>query len=135
MLGIPADIPVTESSPNIVQTQRKRPTPAYYHEDSGVPVFKPDMDTFKDFYQFILSIEDYGLRAGLVKVIPPQEWIDQQYTSIDKIQKFQITKPITQQFNCGGLPAGSHRQLNIEGRKSYTGIILLIYSRRVVRSV
>ncbi|KAI8894857.1 JmjC domain, hydroxylase-domain-containing protein [Globomyces pollinis-pini] len=94
--------------------------PAYYFETSGVPVFQPTYEEFKDFYTFIQSVEKYGMKAGLIKVIPPQEWLDSNKASPELIKKFTIKKPIKQVFNCGGLPAGAHRQLNMETKKSYT---------------
>jgi hypothetical protein len=108
------------------------PEPNFYFEPNGVPVFTPNYDTFKDFYKFIRSIEKHGHRAGLVKVIPPKEWLDQQNTSLEKLQKMEIVRPIKQSFNCGGLPVGAHRQLNIETKKkSFSGPISL-YSTTVV---
>ncbi|KAK8107358.1 uncharacterized protein PG998_009371 [Apiospora kogelbergensis] len=44
-------------------------TPA---EWSGtVPVFRPTMHQFKDFKKFMTKIDSYGMRSGIVKVIPP----------------------------------------------------------------
>jgi hypothetical protein len=100
------------------------PEPSSYHEPNGVPVFTPDYDTFKDFYKFVRSIEHYGHKAGLVKIIPPKEWVDQQNTSLQKLEQVQIQKALSQNFNCGGLPAGAHRQLNIEvKKKAFSGIL------------
>lgn len=49
--------------------------PSFYYEPNGVPVFKPSMKEFKDFYKYVKSISHYGEKAGLVKVIPPKSWI------------------------------------------------------------
>jgi hypothetical protein len=94
--------------------------PSYYYEPNGVPVFEPTYNEFQNFYKFIQSIESFGNKAGLVKVIPPKQWLDLNLTCPKKVQQFKIQKPISQNFNCGGLPAGSHRQLNIETSKKYT---------------
>ena len=32
------------------------------------------MDQFRSFKKFIDKIDKYGMRSGIVKVIPPQEW-------------------------------------------------------------
>ena len=32
------------------------------------------MDQFRDFEKFIAKINDYGMKSGIVKVIPPSEW-------------------------------------------------------------
>ena len=40
----------------------------------GIPVFKPNMDEFQDFEGFMNKIECWGMRSGIVKVIPPKEW-------------------------------------------------------------
>lgn len=73
---------------------RPRPRPAYYYDadyeqgghptkrhrrggEKGIPVFEPTMDEFAregGFYGYIQRIEKYGLRSGIVKVIPPAEW-------------------------------------------------------------
>lgn len=32
------------------------------------------MAQFQDFQKFINRVEKYGMRAGVIKVIPPKEW-------------------------------------------------------------
>lgn len=32
------------------------------------------MDQFRDFQKMINKIDKYGMKSGIVKVIPPQEW-------------------------------------------------------------
>lgn len=73
-----------------------RPRPSYYYDGSydagtagpkkrlgrrggmkGVPVFEPSIEDFEGnggFYGYVKRIEKYGLRSGIVKVIPPKEW-------------------------------------------------------------
>lgn len=48
----------------------------YWDEAHGgkIPVFKPTMDQFRDFQKFIDKIDKYGMKSGIVKVIPPKEW-------------------------------------------------------------
>lgn len=40
----------------------------------GIPVFKPTMEEFQDFEGYMNNIEAWGMRSGIVKVIPPAEW-------------------------------------------------------------
>ena len=40
----------------------------------GIPVFKPTMDQFLDFEAYMTKVEPWGMRSGIVKIIPPQEW-------------------------------------------------------------
>ena len=63
--------------------------------EDGVMVFKPTMDQFRDFPQFVSLMESQGAqKKGLVKVIPPKQWAPNQmkYTDID----FAIPCPILQ---------------------------------------
>lgn len=49
-------------------------TPDHYWDGGKIPVFKPTMDQFRDFQKFIDKIDKYGMKSGIVKVIPPKEW-------------------------------------------------------------
>jgi hypothetical protein len=109
--------------------------PDFLYDGNGCPCFTPSMEQFKDFYAYVKSIEKVGQKAGLIKIIPPQEWIKQQNTSIDLVASYKIKNPISQTFNCGGLPAGVQRQFNIENKKTYTGLSELIFSSRLVYSI
>ncbi|GAA5938979.1 hypothetical protein JCM3775_002640 [Rhodotorula graminis] len=76
-------------------TGLERPVPSYYYDAEydpgtagtkkrgrrggykGVPVFEPTIADFADnggFYGYVKRIEKYGLRSGIVKVVPPKEW-------------------------------------------------------------
>ena len=48
----------------------------YWDGEHGgkIPVFKPTMDQFRSFKKFVERIDKYGMKSGIVKVIPPQEW-------------------------------------------------------------
>ena len=51
--------------------------PAFYFEgQDSIPVFKPTIEEFQDFYTFVKRIEKHGQKAGLAKIIPPKEWIE-----------------------------------------------------------
>ncbi|KAI5289711.1 hypothetical protein KEM52_000683, partial [Ascosphaera acerosa] len=47
--------------------------PDHYYKDGEVPVFKPTMEQFRDFAAFIHAVDDYGMRSGIIKIIPPKE--------------------------------------------------------------
>lgn len=40
----------------------------------GIPVFKPTVEEFADFEKYMESVECWGMRSGIVKVVPPKEW-------------------------------------------------------------
>jgi hypothetical protein len=48
----------------------------YWDGENGgkIPVFKPTMDQFRSFKKFVDKIDKYGMKSGIVKVIPPKEW-------------------------------------------------------------
>ena len=48
--------------------------PDHYWEGGKIPVFKPTMDQFRSFKKFVEKIDKYGMKSGIVKVIPPKEW-------------------------------------------------------------
>lgn len=63
---------------------------SYWGGEGGtVPIFKPTMDQFRSFPDFIKKIDHYGMRAGIVKVIPPQEWLDMLPELDDKVISFE----------------------------------------------
>jgi hypothetical protein len=41
----------------------------------GIPVFKPTMEQFRDFESYMTSVECWGMKSGIIKVIPPKEWL------------------------------------------------------------
>lgn len=89
-------LPKPSRSPKFSKsTGLPRPRPNYYYDAEydpgtagtkkrgrrggfkGVPVFEPTMKDFEEnggFYGYVKRIEKYGLRSGIVKVIPPKEW-------------------------------------------------------------
>jgi len=40
----------------------------------GIPVFKPSWFEFYDFEKYMEAIQPWGMKSGIVKVIPPNEW-------------------------------------------------------------
>ncbi|KAF2180212.1 hypothetical protein K469DRAFT_693369 [Zopfia rhizophila CBS 207.26] len=90
--------------------------PDYYFDGGKIPVFKPTMDQFRSFKKFIDKIDKYGMKSGIVKVIPPKEWRDSLPDLTEAVKTIKVKNPITQEF------AGQHgiyTQANIEKQRSY----------------
>lgn len=111
--------------------------PAYFYGDDGstctdpveargVPVFEPTIEQFSDFYAFCQAIDRWGMQTGIVKVVPPREWLASlpplrvdadaplEHASLRRVK---IRQAITQHF----LPAGPGRwkQTNVTRAKPY----------------
>ena len=56
----------------------------------GVPVLKPSYEQFKDFQKFIQLISKLGNESGIVKVVPPKEWIRQSLYSVGSLQSVKF---------------------------------------------
>ncbi|KAF9242788.1 JmjC domain, hydroxylase-domain-containing protein [Melanogaster broomeanus] len=80
----------------------------------GIPVFKPTMEEFADFEKYMTNIECWGLRSGIVKVIPPKEWVDALPPIKDQLANLKIRSPIEQHMLGRG---GLFRQENVEKRR------------------
>lgn len=95
---------------------------------AGVPVFTPSWHDFRDFYTYSQSIDEWGMRSGIVKIIPPKEWTDalppldgrenaqktsagSRYTNDNRLSQVRIKNSIEQIFTPGGL--GVWRQSNV----------------------
>nr|XP_055061475.1 lysine-specific demethylase 4C isoform X2 [Misgurnus anguillicaudatus] len=75
-----------------------------------IMTFRPTMEEFKDFNQYLVYMESQGAhRAGLAKVIPPKGWKPRQ--NYDDIDDFVIQAPI-QQMVAG--QSGLFTQYNIQ---------------------
>ncbi|KAI9774853.1 MAG: hypothetical protein M1840_000069 [Geoglossum simile] len=90
--------------------------PDHYYEGGKVPVFKPTMDQFRSFKKFIEKIDKYGMKSGIVKVIPPKEWRDTLPPLDEKVKTIQVKNPIIQDF-AGS--QGMFRQTNLEKQRAY----------------
>ncbi|KAF8804210.1 jumonji superfamily protein [Phlegmacium glaucopus] len=80
----------------------------------GIPVFKPTMEEFKDFEGYMSKVECWGSKSGIVKVIPPREWVASLPTLKPQLAEVKIKTPIEQHM-LGN--AGLFRQENMEKRK------------------
>ncbi|KAI1156612.1 hypothetical protein F4825DRAFT_403397 [Nemania diffusa] len=86
------------------------------HWSGTVPVFKPDMRQFKDFKKFMEKIDSYGMKSGIVKIIPPQEWKDKLPALDDLVKQIRVREPIKQEIMGSN---GTYRQVNILHQRSY----------------
>ncbi|SCV04292.1 LAMI_0H14950g1_1 [Lachancea mirantina] len=86
--------------------------------ENGIPVFRPDFEVFKDFYQYVSALDKYGKQSGIVKVIPPSEWLDklQIPPSAESLQKIKIKTPIQQHYHGA---KGVFMVQNVEKPKTY----------------
>ncbi|ODV62417.1 JmjC-domain-containing protein [Ascoidea rubescens DSM 1968] len=106
---------------HLKNTQIKDSNPDHYSD--GIPIFKPTFDQFKDFYGYIKSIDRFGMQSGIVKIIPPKEWLDlidnlNLYDEERLTAKIKIKNPIVQHIS--KLNHGCFNQINIQKSKSYT---------------
>jgi hypothetical protein len=99
----------------------------------GIPVFEPTWEEFKDFYTFCQRIDEWGMKTGIVKIIPPKEWTESlprldgrsgttsmasdqstsgsRYTENNLLSQIRIKNSIEQIFTPAG--SGSWRQSNV----------------------
>lgn len=86
------------------------------YSDGGIPVFHPTMEEFKDFAQFVKRVDKYGMETGIVKVVPPKEWVDSRPQLDEAVKSIKIKNPIIQDVNGTG---GLYRLQNIEKQRTY----------------
>ncbi|KAH6608148.1 hypothetical protein Trco_004461, partial [Trichoderma cornu-damae] len=87
------------------------------HWSSGnVPVFRPTMEQFRDFKRFMEKVDSYGMKSGIVKVVPPKEWRDAQPPLDDLVKQVRVREPIKQDIMGSN---GTYRQVNILHGRSY----------------
>ncbi|OBT44892.1 hypothetical protein VE00_04738 [Pseudogymnoascus sp. WSF 3629] len=90
--------------------------PDHYADEGRVPVFKPTMHQFKDFQVYMDRINKYGMQSGIVKVVPPQEWLDNQPEPDEIIKTIRVREPIKQDIMGTN---GSYRQMNLLHQRAY----------------
>ncbi|KAI9144266.1 JmjC domain, hydroxylase-domain-containing protein [Paraphysoderma sedebokerense] len=108
--------------PPLLQLQINEPKepmkiePDHYY-DNSIPVFKPTMEQFQNFDNFIKAIDKWGNQFGIVKVIPPQEWTDNLPDISNRLEKVSIKSPIEQHFSGS---SGIFRQDNFELKRTWS---------------
>ncbi|TFY73912.1 hypothetical protein EWM64_g10100, partial [Hericium alpestre] len=80
----------------------------------GIPVFKPTMEEFDDFEDYMNKIECWGNKSGIVKVIPPKQWKDALPPLNAQLAAVKIKNPIEQHMLGNN---GRFRAQNIEKRR------------------
>ncbi|KEY69691.1 hypothetical protein S7711_03177 [Stachybotrys chartarum IBT 7711] len=84
--------------------------------NGGVPVFRPTMKQFKDFKLFMRKVDSYGMKSGIIKIIPPDEWKDAQPPLDELVKQVRVREPIKQDIMGSN---GTYRQVNILHGRSY----------------
>lgn len=94
------------------------------------------MNQFRSFKDFIQKIDKYGMKSGIVKVIPPKEWYVSGFDHCaivtmsanqrirrdalpqldEQVKTIKVKNPITQEFHG---THGTYTQANIEKQRSY----------------
>ncbi|KAJ8105904.1 hypothetical protein OPT61_g9895 [Boeremia exigua] len=90
--------------------------PDHYWEGGKIPVFKPTMAQFHNFKRFIEKVDRYGMKSGIVKVIPPTEWRDSLPDLQEAVKSIRVKNPITQEFTG---QHGVYTGANVEKQRSY----------------
>ncbi|KAE8144233.1 hypothetical protein BDV25DRAFT_104771 [Aspergillus avenaceus] len=122
--GVPSELSDLELDPNTaavpelpsVEEAEEDLEPDHYYGDGKIPVFKPTMEQFRDFQSFINKVERYGMKSGIIKVIPPKEWRDSLPALDEAVKKIRVKNPIMQEFHGSH---GTYTQANIERQRSY----------------
>ncbi|KAF9885087.1 hypothetical protein FE257_000727 [Aspergillus nanangensis] len=124
--GVPSELSDLELDPNATSAPQEVPSveeekvediePDHYYGDGKIPVFKPTMAQFQDFQYFINKVEKYGMKSGIIKVVPPKEWSDCLPPLDEAIKKIRVKNPIMQEFHGSH---GTYTQANIERQRSY----------------
>ncbi|OLN86634.1 DNA damage-responsive transcriptional repressor RPH1 [Colletotrichum chlorophyti] len=86
------------------------------HWSGTVPVFRPTMHQFKDFKLFMTKIDHYGMKSGIVKIIPPSEWKESLPKLDNLVKQIRVREPIKQDIMGSN---GTYRQVNIVHQRSY----------------
>ncbi|CCH43095.1 hypothetical protein BN7_2642 [Wickerhamomyces ciferrii] len=84
---------------------------------TGVPVFTPTMEQFKDFEKYMKAVNKFGMQSGIVKVVPPKEWIESSTkVTTEALKSIKIRNPIVQHINGNN---GVFGQQNIEKQRTF----------------
>lgn len=62
------------------------------------------------------KVDSYGMKSGIIKVVPPDEWTDAQPPLDDLIKQIRVREPIKQDIMGSN---GTYRQVNILHGRSY----------------
>ncbi|OXG39396.1 specific transcriptional repressor [Cryptococcus neoformans Th84] len=92
------------------------------HALRGIPVFKPSMEEFIDFEGYARKTTAWGQYSGIVKVIPPTEWVKSvPPISKSSLSSVRVTDPIQQNligssglFRIANVVRNKRRPLTVE---------------------
>src|SRR6478609_8997782 len=62
------------------------------------------------------KVDQYGMKSGIIKIIPPREWKDAQPRLDDLVKQVRVREPIKQEIMGSN---GTYRQVNILHQRSY----------------
>src|SRR5438552_25038 len=62
------------------------------------------------------KVDPYGMKSGIIKIIPPKEWKDSMPPIDDMIKTVRVREPIKQDIMGSN---GTYRQVNILHQRSY----------------
>ncbi|KAG6314381.1 hypothetical protein E4U44_001875 [Claviceps purpurea] len=82
----------------------------------AVPIFRPTWNQFKDFKRFMQKVDSYGMKSGVIKIIPPSEWKATQPPLDELVKTIRVREPIKQDIMGSN---GTYRQVNILHGRSY----------------
>ncbi|KAK0543621.1 hypothetical protein OC846_006350 [Tilletia horrida] len=107
----PPSAPIPPGQPFLIQPDEYYPTT---YSDSvhwnAVPVFRPTWEQFQDFFTYCQRIRPHGMQTGIVKIVPPQEWLDIQPDLTQRLEHIKIRRPLRQVVQPGG--EGIYQQTN-----------------------
>ncbi|EAA26571.3 hypothetical protein GE21DRAFT_2753 [Neurospora crassa] len=84
--------------------------------ENNVPVFKPTLKQFQDFKLFMEKVDKYGMKSGIIKIIPPEEWRSALPPLDELVKQVRVREPIKQEIMGQN---GTYRQVNILHQRSY----------------
>ncbi|KAJ4401434.1 hypothetical protein N0V85_005527 [Neurospora sp. IMI 360204] len=84
--------------------------------ENNVPVFKPTMKQFQDFKLFMEKVDKYGMKSGIIKIVPPEEWKSALPPRDELVKQVRVREPIKQEIMGQN---GTYRQVNILHQRSY----------------
>ncbi|KAK0532884.1 hypothetical protein OC834_002453 [Tilletia horrida] len=112
---VPPTAPIPPGEAFNIKPDEYYPTGNYWN---ALPVFKPTWEQFKDFYTYCRRIRHEGMQNGIVKIVPPKEWLDMQPDLSERLQHIRIVNPLRQMVQTGG--EGTYQQTNAPQQQSYT---------------
>ncbi|KAL9932206.1 hypothetical protein V8E36_008978 [Tilletia maclaganii] len=112
----PPAAPISPDEPFLLRPSEIYPT----GDDSGVPIFRPTWEQFKDFNTYVRRIIKEGMTSGIVKIIPPSVWLQMQSDFSGPLANFSIETPDKQQRVSMGAGTGIYQQNNVLSEDDYS---------------